>query len=244
MRLIGLLCSGWMLILTGAGCTSSHGNIDPWEKTNRKFYKFDDDIDRKFLEPAANFYVKAVPEPIRTGLGNGIDNLQYFNVVLNDFLQGKGRQGLGDATRMAVNSTIGIAGIFDVATKWNLPSHENDFGTTLGKWGVEPGPYLMLPLLGPATLRDTPGFLVANATNPVTWLSPPLYATIPLGGVEAMDRRSRVESVVRFRNAAAIDPYIFTRDAYLQYRENLVHEHSRPVDPSIYDEPESAPAKR
>lgn len=243
MRLIALLCSGWMLILMAGGCASSGGNIDPWEKTNREFYKFDDNLDRTLIEPASNFYVKVVPEPVRIGLGNGLNNLGYLNVILNDFLQGKWQQGLGDAARMAVNSTVGIAGIFDPATGWGLPSHENDFGTTLGKWGVAPGPYLMLPLLGPATLRDTPGIVVANATNPVTWLSPPLYATIPLATEEAMDRRSRVESAVRFRNAAAIDPYIFTRDAYLQYRENLVHGGKRAVDQSIYDEPESAPAK-
>lgn len=243
MRLIALLCGGWMLILLGGGCAGTRGNIDPWERTNREFYKFDDNLDRKFIEPASNFYVKVVPEPVRTGLGNGINNLGYLNVILNDFLQGKWQQGLGDAARMAVNSTVGIAGIFDVASRWHLPAHENDFGTTLGKWGVEPGPYMVLPLLGPATLRDTPGFVVASATNPVTWLSPPLYASIPLGTVEAMDRRSRVESAIRFRNAIAIDPYIFTRNAYLQYRDNLVHEGKKAVDESLYDEPESAPAK-
>lgn len=243
MRLIALLCSGWMLILLSGGCAGPRGNIDPWEKTNRAFYNFDDNLDRTLIEPASNFYVNVVPAPVRTGLGNGIDNLGYLNVILNDFLQGKWQQGLGDAARMAVNSTVGIAGIFDVASRWGLPSHENDFGTTLGNWGVEPGPYLVLPLLGPATLRDTPGFFVSNATNPVAWLSPPLYATIPLGTAQAMDRRSRVESAVRFRNAAAIDPYIFTRNAYLQYRENLVHEGRKAADASLYDEPDSAPAR-
>lgn len=243
MRLIVLLCSGWTLILSSGGCAGSHGNIDPWEKTNRKFYNFDDNLDRKVLEPASNFYIKTVPEPIRTGLGNGLDNLVYGNVILNDFLQAKWQQGLSDAARMAVNSTVGIAGIFDVATRWGLRSHENDFGTTLGKWGVEPGPYMVLPLLGPATLRDTPGIVVANATNPLTWLSPPLYVTIPVATARAMDRRSRVESAIRFRNAAAIDSYIFTRNAYLQYRESLVHEGKTAVDPSLYDEPDTAPAK-
>lgn len=241
MRLMALLLSGWMVVLLGGGCTASRGNIDPCEKTNRAFYNFDDDLDRKFIEPAANFYVKVVPEPVRTGLGNGINNLGYLNVILNDFLQGKWQQGLGDAGRMAVNSTVGIAGIFDVATKWHLPAHENDFGTTLGKWGVQPGPYLVLPLMGPATVRDTPGFVVASATNPVTWLSPPLYATIPLGAAGAMDRRSRVESAIRLRDTIAIDPYIFTRTAYLQYRDSLVHEGKKAVDTSIYDEPDSAP---
>src|SRR6185312_347800 len=200
------------------------------EKTNRAFYNFDDGLDRVLLKPMADVYVKVIPQPIRTGLGNGFDNLAYGNVILNDFLQGKLQQGLNDTGRMAVNSTIGIAGFFDVASRWGMHSHENDFGITLGKWGVKPGPYLVLPLLGPMTLRDTPGIVVASVTNPVTWLYPPLYVTAPLAIGQALDRRSRVDTAIRFRNALAIDPYVFTRNAYLQYRENLIHEGKQPVD--------------
>jgi phospholipid-binding lipoprotein MlaA len=235
---------GLALIVLG-GCAGSGGNIDPWEKTNRAFYNFDDGLDRVLLKPVSDFYVKVVPQPIRTGLGNGFDNLGYGNVILNDFLQAKWVQGLGDVGRMAVNSTIGIAGIFDVASRWGLPSHQNDFGITLGKWGAKPGPYLVLPLLGPTTVRDAPGILVANLTNPVTWVNPPLAVTAPLGVVQAMDTRSRYESALRFRNAAAIDPYVFTRNGYLQYRDHLIHEGNKPVDQSLYDEePESAPSSR
>jgi phospholipid-binding lipoprotein MlaA len=237
-----IVYAGWALIML-SGCAGASGNIDPWEKTNRAFYNFDDGLDRVLLKPVSAFYVKVVPEPIRTGLGNGFNNLGYGNVILNDLLQATWPQGLGDIGRMAVNSTIGIAGIFDVASRWGLPSHENDFGITLGKWGAKPGPYLVLPLLGPTTVRDAPGILVANLTNPVTWVNPPLYVTAPLGTVQAMDTRSRFESALRFRNAAAIDPYIFTRNAYLQYRDNLIHEGKKPVDQSLYEEePETAPS--
>ena len=111
-------------------------------------------------------YVKVIPKPIRSGIGNGFDNLIYFNVVFNDFLQAKWGQGLGDFGRMAANSTIGIGGIFDVATRWGLPSHDNDFGITLGKWGLGPGPYLVLPLLGPSSLRDAPGLAMEYAGHP------------------------------------------------------------------------------
>ena len=162
---ISVLCVGCALIML-TGCAADHGNIDPWEKTNRAFYNFDDGLDRVLLKPMADVYVKVIPQPIRTGLGNGFDNLAYGNVILNDFLQGKLQQGLNDTGRMAVNSTIGIAGFFDVASRWGMHSHENDFGITLGKWGVKPGPYLVLPLLGPMTLRDTPGIVVASVTNP------------------------------------------------------------------------------
>lgn len=236
-----IVCAGWALFLLG-GCAGTGGNIDPWEKTNRVLYNFDDGLDRVLLKPASDFYVKVVPEPIRTGLGNGFNNLGYGDVILNDLLQAKWGQGLSDIGRMAVNSTIGVAGIFDVASKWGLPSHENDFGITLGKWGAKPGPYLVLPLLGPTTVRDAPGILVANLTNPVTWVNPPLYVTAPLGVVQGIDTRSRFESALRFRNAAAIDPYVFTRNGYLQYRDHLIHEGNKAVDQSLYeDEPESTP---
>lgn len=110
VRLFGVLCAGGALILL-SGCAGGRGNIDPWEKTNRVFYNFDDGLDRKLFTPVNDFYVKVVPRPIRSGLGNGFDNLTYFNVILNDLLQGKWQQGLSDAARMAVNSTIGIAGV-------------------------------------------------------------------------------------------------------------------------------------
>ena len=242
VRRIGVLCASWALI-TLSGCAGGRGNIDPWEETNRVFYNFDDGLDRVLLKPASDFYVKVVPDPIRTGLGNGFTNLGYANVILNDFLQAKWNQGLSDTGRMAVNSTIGIAGIFDVASRCGLLSHQNDLGITLGKWGSQPGPYLVLPLLGPLTVRDAPGFIVASVTNPVTWVSPPLYVTAPLGTVEALDRRSRVETALRFRNVAAIDPYIFTRNAYLQYRDNLIYEGQKAIDQSLYEkEPESEPS--
>ena len=245
VRRIALICAGCALLLL-SGCAASRGNVDPWEKTNRVFYQFDDDLDRVVFTPVNRVYVKVVPEPVRTGLGNGFDNLTYFNVILNDFLQGKWGQGLSDTARMAVNSTIGVAGIFDVASKWGLRPHENDFGITLGKWGVAPGPYLVLPLLGPASLRDTPGIVVANATNPVTWLAPPLYVTAPMGFGQALDRRSRVDSAIRVRDTLAIDPYVFTRNAYLQYRKSAIYEGKPPVDQSLYEEddegPDSAPA--
>jgi phospholipid-binding lipoprotein MlaA len=151
-------------------------------------------------------------------------------------LQGKGHQGLGDAGRMAVNSTIGIAGFFDVATSWHLPAHENDFGITLRKWGANPGPYIVLPLLGPSTVADTAGVGVKYLATPTTWIDLPWAITIPLYAVDTVDLRSRYDSVVRFRNEAALDPYIFTREAYLQYRAAEAREGSPTTGQSIYDE--------
>lgn len=230
-----IVFAGAALSMCG-GCASGPHNADPLEKTNRIIYKFNDALDFVAIKPLADGYVKVIPKPIRTGIGNGFDNLVYFNVVLNDLLQGKCRQGLGDFGRLAVNSTVGIGGIFDVATHWGLPVHETDFGITLGKWGAGPGPYLVLPLFGPSTLRDATGLGVRYLVTPTTWLSLPLQVSIPLYVADIVDLRSRYDRVLRFRNAAAIDPYVFAREAYLQYREGRIHEGKPPVERSFYDE--------
>jgi phospholipid-binding lipoprotein MlaA len=232
----------WLTTLA-AGCSSNP--VDPCEPTNRFFYGFNSGLDRFVLKPAADGYVKFVPKFIRTGLGNAFDNLDYFNVVLNDFLQGKGGQGWGDFARMAANSTVGVGGIFDVATGWGLPAHDNSFGTTLGKWNVKAGPYLVLPLVGPSCARDAPGLGVELVTDPVFWLFPPWSVTIPLGATDTIDLRSRSDFIFRFRDEAAIDPYVFTRESYLRYRENVIHEGKAPTDESLYEDdtgPETRPS--
>jgi phospholipid-binding lipoprotein MlaA len=226
------------------GCTNNP--VDPFEKTNRVIYNFNNGLDRFVLKPAADGYVKFIPRFIRTGLGNAFDNLEYFNVVLNDFLQGKQGQGWRDFARMAVNSTVGVGGIFDVATGWNLPAHDNSFGNTLGKWGAKAGPYLVLPLFGPSSERDVGNFGTELVTNPVFWLFPPYSVTIPLGATDVIDLRSRNDFIFRFRDQAAIDPYIFTREAYLRYRESIIHEGQPPPDEDFYNQdlgPATQPAK-
>jgi phospholipid-binding lipoprotein MlaA len=220
---------------TLTGCVSN-GNVDPWEKTNRAIYNFNDVIDRYALKPASDFYIHVIPQPIRQGLDNGFRNLEYGNVILNDFLQARWGQGLSDVGRMAVNSTIGIAGWFDVATGWGMPEHDNDLGITLARWGVKPGIYIVVPILGPTTARDAPNFVSQTLTDPVVWVGVPWYVSFPLRTTEAINYRSRAETAFRFRNYAAIDPYVFTRDAFLQYRENLIREGKVRQDQSIYDE--------
>jgi phospholipid-binding lipoprotein MlaA len=199
-------------------------------------YNVNEGVDRVALKPLSDLTVKFVPKPVRTGIGNGFDNLVYFNVILNDCLQGKWNQGLRDAGRMAANSTLGIGGILDVATPWNLPAHDNDFGITLAKWGYGPGPYVVLPLLGPRTVRDLPGLGVEYAATPTTWLWLPWSISIALYGTKTIDLRSREDDIARFRNEAAIDPYVFTRSAYLQYREAQIREGTPASPTSIYDE--------
>src|SRR6266513_2880657 len=153
------------IVLIGGGCAHNPKNPDPFHKVNRFFYKVNDGLDKILLKPAMDVYTKVVPKPVRHGLGNFFDNLGYGNVILNDMLQGHIKDGFAGMGRMAVNTTVGVGGVFDVATKWNLPSHSNDFGITLGKWGAGPGPYLVLPLYGPSTFRDVPRIPVGMYTT-------------------------------------------------------------------------------
>jgi phospholipid-binding lipoprotein MlaA len=244
---IGSLWRVWMLLVLAAagllgGCAGPNPR-DPWEQTNRFFYDFNDGLDKVALKPLSDVYVAVLPEQVRTGLGNAFDNMGYGNVILNDLLQGKWDQGGGDTARMAVNTFIGIGGIFDVAATWGLPARSNDFGITLGKWGVESGPYVVLPLFGPSCTRDVPAIPVRMLTNPMTWVDPPLAVKAALGVTEAADARSHADKTLRFRNEAAIDPYVFTREAYLQYRESRIQEGKKGPEKDIYEE-EEAPATR
>jgi phospholipid-binding lipoprotein MlaA len=229
------------LLLLGGGCAQNPRNPDPLEKCNRFFYKVNDGLDKIILKPASDVYVKVVPKPVRRGLGNFFDNLGYGNVILNDFLQGHVKEGFGSAGRMAVNSTVGVGGVFDVATKWKLPGHSNDFGITLGKWGAGPGPYLVLPLYGPSTFRDVPRIPVGMYTNVLHYVDLPDYASIPLDVLNLAEDRSQANSAIKFRDEAAIDPYIFMREAYLQYRRIKIYGADRvppAVEPGFYDEDE------
>src|SRR2546421_3151388 len=234
------------LLLLGGGCAQHPKNPDPFEKCNRFFYKVNDGLDKVLLKPASDVYTKVIPRPVRHGLGNFFDNLGYGNVILNDFLQGHIKDGFGSAGRMAVNSTVGVAGVFDVATKWKLPAHSNDFGITLGKWGAGPGPYLVLPLYGPSTFRDVPRIPVGMYTNVLHYVNLPDTVSIPMDVLNVAEDRSRAEGAIKFRDEAAIDPYIFMREAYLQFRRIKIYGAGRTpptMGPGVYDE-EEGPTKK
>jgi len=223
------------LLMLG-GCAHNPSNPDPYEKTNRSVYKFNDFLDRTILKPFSGKYSHFLPRPVREGISNFFSNVAYPGVILNDFLQGKIGQGLGDAARMGVNTTVGIAGIFDPATKWGLHEHSNDFGITLGKWGAGPGPYLVLPFFGPSTFRDAPKIPVGMVTNVLFWVSIPPVLEYTADVLEAAEDRANVAGAMNFRDIAAIDPYVFTRDAYLQLRHTRIYGQPRPVSESFYDE--------
>lgn len=219
--------------------------IDPFEGINRKFYIFTDVVDRKILEPVADVYIDYVPIRVQRSVANFYDNIQYPDVVLNDFLQGKVRQGFQDSLRFVVNSTIGIAGLFDIATPLGLTQHDEDFGQTLGVWGVEAKTYLFIPMLGPSSNRDVAGIPVAVLTNVLFWIGTYVIGapvTIPLSALGVIDQRARLSGPMKIRDEAALEPYLFVRDAYLQQRKHLIYDGNPP--PQVYEDPaEEEPAE-
>lgn len=229
---------GVAFLSLAAGCASLPSGEpdpeDPHEGFNRSMYEFNEDLDRVVLKPVATAYTDTLPQPVRTGVSNFYDNLTYLDTTINSFLQGKVVQGASDLGRFIVNTTLGIAGIFDVATYMGLERHDEDFGQTLAVWGVKEDQYLMYPVLGPSSVRDTGGIVVSMLTNPVFYAAAPV--AVPLGILQGVDLRARKEGFVRFRDEAALDPYLFTRDSYLQNREFEIFDGNVPRR-SIYDEP-------
>lgn len=242
-RLAGGLLTG--LALAVSGCATSPGPdryreaADPYEPVNRKSYDITDRLDRAILKPVAEAYVEHIPSPVRRSVGNFFDNVTYPNVVVNSFLQGKFDQGMNDAARFTLNSIFGIAGLFDVATPMGHPAHEEDFGQTLGVWGLDTGPYLFIPLMGPSSGRDAPGIPVGVVTN-VLFHVGNTTITGPLGALGLVDLRARLSGPMKVRDEAALDPYIFVREAYLQRRIYLIHDGNPPLDPMFDLDPAAA----
>ncbi|HEY7883479.1 MAG TPA: VacJ family lipoprotein [Cellvibrionaceae bacterium] len=194
---------------------------DPWEGFNRAMFAFNDTTDRYLLKPVTLGYRKVTPQPVRQGVGNVFSNALEIRNVFNGLLQGKPGQAGKDTGRFLINTTLGVAGLFDVAQHMGLEKTDGeDFGQTLGVWGVSNGPYLVLPLLGPRTLRDT-------ASIPVDWVTEPMsYAghtrtTIEVRIVEAINTRS---SLLAMEQDIGSDKYTLLREAYLQRREYLIND--------------------
>jgi len=197
-----------------------HDPRDRFERANRAVYRFNDTLDRHIAKPLAKGYVKALPQPVRTGVSNFLHNLTYPTVIVNDLLQAKFRSFASDTTRLVVNTSIGIGGLFDPASQWGLPAGNEDFGQTLGKWGVPSGPYMVLPILGPSTVRDTVGLVGDQFTDPKNYLNN-FYVAAGLTALDLLDTRAELlgtEDVL----SRAYDPYVFIRNAYLQRREYQV----------------------
>ena len=218
-------------LLTGcAGNQTIDGEVypDPYEDTNRSFYKFNDALDRHIMTPVAKNYVKVTPEPVRDSVTNFFDNLEYLNVILHSFLQGKLGQAFSDVSRFVVNSTVGIGGLFDVATSMGLRENDEDLGQTLAVWGIDKGAYLYIPFLGPYTARNSPDVASSYFTNPFTYIS--TIFLLPVSALNLINDRANLLEASEFVEEASIDPYSFTREAYLQQRRYLIHDGNPPSE--------------
>ncbi len=220
----------------------SSQRVDPWENWNRKVYAFNDAVDEAVLVPVSTAYTKVVPEPVRRGIGNFFGNVSDVWSAFNNFLQGKFANGLQDVIRVGTNTLFGLGGFLDVASEFGADRQGEDFGQTLGWWGMAPGPYVVWPLLGPSTLRDSFAVPLDRAVSPALAVSSEggRYALV---GLQVVNERANLLGAGNLLNDIAFDKYIFMRDAYLQRRRSLVYDGNPPdeADESA-DEDDAAPA--
>ena len=202
---------------------------DPLEPVNRAIFTFNDVLDRNVLRPVAEGYVKVVPSLIRRGVSNVFNNINDAYSALNNALQGK-REPLGnDLGRVLVNSTLGLGGIFDIASEAGIERYNEDFGQTLGWWGVGPGPYLVIPFLGPSNIRDAVGVTVHVYIDPISQIENDRVMW-SVYGLRAIDARAALLGTEDLLAGAALDRYTFVRSAYSQRRKNLVYDGKPPKD--------------
>lgn len=217
------------------GCASTYDNPqDPYEGYNRAMYTFNDTLDKAVIKPVAQGYDFIVPEPISWGISNFFSNLNEITVIVNDLLQGKFEQAAQDTGRFALNSTVGVFGIFDVAGHAGYKKNNEDFGQTLGVWGAEPGAYVVLPLFGPRTVRDSFGLVGDMITDPVMYVEGD-DARFALIATRLIDTRAKFLQTDKVLDAATDDEYTYVREAYLQRRLNLVYDGNPPATEDDFD---------
>jgi len=217
------------------GC-ATQANKDPLEGLNRGIYKFNDTVDKAALKPIAGAYKAVIPSTLRSGVNNFFSNMGDVVTVINDLLQFKFDKAMDDAGRVAINTTFGIGGIFDWASMDGIEKRNEDFGQTLAYWGWEDSAYLVLPFLGPSTLRDTGGLIVDTAFfDPITYIEGPSDRN-QLRLTKFVDKRAQYLPGSDLLDEAALDPYLFMRDAYFQRRNNLTHDGNVPESEKIKEE--------
>jgi phospholipid-binding lipoprotein MlaA len=229
-QLIALLT----LLVLLPGCATLKGPPDPhdpWERFNRTMYSFNDAMDRAVLKPVAKGYRFITPNFIEKGVSNFFSNLGEVQIIANDLLQFKLLQALADTGRLLINSTIGIGGLFDVATPMGLKKNNEDFGQTLGKWAIGSGPYLVLPFFGPSSPRDSTGLVVDyRYFDPIREVDN-IKTRRALYVLDAINLRAQLLEAGVILDQAAYDPYIFMREAYIQRRRNLIYDGNPPAVP-------------
>jgi phospholipid-binding lipoprotein MlaA len=218
-------------LLGGCATGPAANPRDPLEPFNRGVYQFNDAVDRAVVRPVATVYRDVLPSPVRTGVSNFFYNLQDAWSVVNNALQFKPEQAGNSFFRFGVNTVFGLGGVLDIATEMRIERSTEDFGQTLGRWGVGSGPYLMLPLLGPSTVRDTAALAVDMQGNLLSNAAVPERNSAK--ALELLDRRSRLLQTTDMLDQVALDPYTFTRDAFLQRRRSAVYDGNPPDEVEV-----------
>ena len=236
LKVSPLACGALIVGLLATAVPVVHAETeDPWEGFNRRVYAFNDFCDRWLLKPVAKGYKRVVPVPVRRGVGNVFSNLNTPATAINQFLQGKPGAGFSDSGRFLVNTTVGVAGLFDVASRMGFPKHQEDFGQTFGRWGAGSGNHIVLPFQGSSTVRDALAMVLDSALSPFRFISPAeaRYGTAALYFTDIRVSLLAAESLM----TESGDAYLFQRDAFLQRREYLVQDGEvETEDPFLSDE--------
>jgi len=241
LRPLGRRSLATLALVSLAGCaTAPTGGAgvsnDPWESWNRKVFSFNDSLDRAVLKPVAETYRDVVPSFVRTGIDNVLGNLHDIWSTANHFLQGKFQVGLEMGMRVLTNTILGAGGLMDAATEMGLTRRQEDFGQTLGVWGLADGPYLVLPLMGPSTIRDTAGLLVDRRVASPSRLPETTAGSYTVTAMELLNTRTNLLSAGALVDQVALDKYTFIRDAYLARRRDALYDGAPPMD-TFDDEP-------
>lgn len=212
------------------GCAVNGDPRDPIEPVNRAIHKFNEGFDRAILKPTAKGYQAVTPRFVQTGVRNFFANLNDVTVIANDILQLKLEQTSRDVLRLSFNSTFGMFGLLDIASEMGLQKHNEDFGQTLGRWGVGPGPYLVLPILGPSNLRDTTGYVIDSEHTDLIRNHTDVATRNQTAALRLISLRADLLEAKQTMDEAALDNYEFTRDFYLERRKGLVYDGKPPRD--------------
>jgi phospholipid-binding lipoprotein MlaA len=238
MRVIRMIVA-FALAMALVGCASTTNPKDPLEGFNRAMFTFNDKLDKVALKPAASAYQSTLPSFVQTGVGNFFGNIGDVWTAVNNLLQGKVADGFSDIARVAINTTLGLVGLIDIGTEAGFQKHKEDFGQTLAKWGVGPGPYIVLPLLGPSTLRDTVALPVDFKGD--LWLyQDPVRVRNTGSVIRIIDKRAALLDAGNLIEDAALDPYQFVRDAYLQRRLSQIYDGDVPNEKKDDDSTEKS----
>lgn len=242
LRILTKVCLSFLVFLLLSGCATMDtvDPRDPFEQANRTVYSFNEFMDEHLFDHVSHFYQDITPDLVDRGISNMFSNVRDISVIANDFLQFKLGQAISDVARVVFNSTIGLLGFFDVSSHIGLPKHNEDFGQTLAYWGVGSGPYLVLPFLGPSTVRDGIGYGVDSLINPVSYIGTDA-SSAGLMALNYVDFKADLLSTGNLIAEAALDKYEFVKNAYLERRNNMVHdrEYSEPeFDEKEFDEKE------